>query len=103
LYFREAIQKNALAKEQLTASIRNKMIARKNCACYDALVVEDNAFSAYCLQKQLSAFGLQVEIAASGRIARERVQKMISSKCCNMYKFIFYDYNLGDCIGPNLA
>jgi hypothetical protein len=54
----DVIQYNLLAKEQLKAEIRNLVMARKNCMCSDALVVEDNAFSAYCLQKHLSAFGL---------------------------------------------
>jgi CheY-like chemotaxis protein len=76
---------------------------RKNCECCDALVVEDNAFSAYCLQKHLSELGLRVDIAASGHVAREKIGEMLRSRCCSMYKFIFIDHNLGDCVGPNLV
>jgi hypothetical protein len=43
--------------------------SQKICACSDVLIIEDNAYAAFALERQLSNFGFRVEIAATRAIA----------------------------------
>jgi CheY-like chemotaxis protein len=45
-------------------------------------VVDDDAFSAYCLTKQLNTYGYSADTASSGKVARERFDTIIASNCC---------------------
>ena len=68
--------------------------------CESVLILDDDGFSAYGLFQQFSRLGFRVQTATSLESALSAVQRKINSSCCQVYKYITFDYNFGSTKGP---
>lgn len=64
------------------------------CGCLKILIVDDNTFNLYALEKLLNSYQYKVEKAESGFAAIEKVQFKLKAECCKFYPLIFMDIDM---------
>lgn len=66
----------------------------KNCKCQKILIVDDNSFNLYALEKLLKSFNYQSDKADSGFTAIDKVNEKLKNECCQHYSIIFMDIDM---------
>jgi CheY-like chemotaxis protein len=84
---------NEFCLEKLVSKLSQRIKLCSICKCPTILIVDDNDFIRFFLQKQLTSLGFTSDQAINGKIAVDKVFE--KSKCvCKGYKLVFMDYDM---------
>jgi len=102
----EILIEKCQGREPVHSSInseRNELISiddpnlqlRSNCQiCSRALIVDDNLTNRFVLGAMLTKLNIKFEEAENGKESITKVEKKLSSDCCQQYHWIFMDINM---------
>lgn len=79
--------------ETIINKIAKKIIICEKCKCPSILIVDDNDFNRFSLEKQLLHLGFVSEQASNGQICVQKVYQR-SGCACKGYKLVFMDYDM---------
>jgi CheY-like chemotaxis protein len=84
---------NEFCLDKLVSKLAQRIKVCRFCKCPTILIVDDNDFIRFFLQKQLNKLGLTSEQAINGQIAVEKVFEK-GNCACKGYKLVFMDYDM---------
>ena len=84
---------NILTLEKLTLNIAKKIKVCIKCHCPGILIADDNDFNRFTMQKQLIRLGINIDQAANGKAAVDKIFEK-GACSCRGYKLVFMDYDM---------